>query len=461
MTRESIEDGFEDFLRSRTDQFRMHPSESVWTGLSGRIQKPRKWPLVLGGVFLFGLGIGAGVLLERSSTPKLANSDILPIENNLEQRTSASLSSPAQSIDLVDPINEQTRKVKNFLMSGQFQNTAFQKTTGISNAKLTPGRAVIDPFVRTAGIVPDEAGKSIDDIDATLNHFTAGRSRTLAMANKPASQRKSDKDRALKPSSSSMISANILNTIGRISRRTGLQLYIAPSVSYRRLVGQASKTSYSYAGFPYSANYGFPSDVNNAVVHKPAFGLEIGSALTQNIGRKLRLKAGLQFNFNNYDIEAYTYMPELAPMSAARTSGFGSSINALSYYRNSNGFDRTWLRNSHMMVSVPVGFEASLFGNRRVRFNVASTIQPTYVLNNKSYMISTNLKNYAQEPALYRNWNLNAGAEAYLSVDAGTYRWVMGPQMRYQLLSSYKEDYPIREHLVDYGFKIGIQKTLK
>jgi hypothetical protein len=37
----------------------------------------------------------------------------------------------------------------------------------------------------------------------------------------------------------------------------------------------------------------------------------------------------------------------------------------------------------------------------------------------------------------------------------------MGPQMRYQLLSSYKEDYPIREHLVDYGFKIGIQKTLK
>jgi hypothetical protein len=154
-------------------------------------------------------------------------------------------------------------------------------------------------------------------------------------------------------------------------------------------------------------------------------------------------------------------MPELAPMSAARTSGFGSSINALSYYRNSNGFDRTWLRNSHMMVSVPVGFEASLFGNRRVRFNVASTIQPTYVLNNKSYMISTNLKNYAQEPALYRNWNLNAGAEAYLSVDAGTYRWVMGPQMRYQLLSSYKEDYPIREHLVDYGFKIGIQKTLK
>lgn len=461
MDREGIDNSFEDFLRGRTDQFRMYPSESIWTELSARIHRPQRWPLILGGVLLFGIGIGAGMMLERLSSAHTDRGAITITSEKLRHDQPAASLPPDQSVVFADPVNEQTRIVKSFLLSGQFQPVVMSHSANQNVPKNAPGFAMADPFVRTINAVPDGLATTIADIDEDVSMINAGRLRPMAMARKTPSQVKTDKERALKPSAITSVTANVLNTIGRIGKKTGLQLYVAPSFSYRRLVGQASKTSYPYSGFAYSANYGFPTDVNDAVVHKPAFGLEIGSALTQNIGRKLRLKVGLQFNFNNYDIEAYSYMPELAPMSAARISGLGSSINAVSYYRNSNGFDRTWLRNSHLMVSLPVGFEASLFGNRRVRFNVASTIQPTYVLNNKSYMISTNLKNYAQEPELYRNWNLNAGAEAYISVDAGTYRWVMGPQMRYQLLSSYKEDYPIREHLVDYGFKIGIQKTLK
>ena len=456
MERESIEGGFEDFLRGRTDQFRMHPSDSVWTELADKLHKPRRWPYAIGGILLFGLGIGAGMMLERATTPPRSSEEITLSEDR--SKPYASLRADQQAVS-EDPIREQNLMVEKFLLNNQFQTEILPRSTSPASTKNSPEWALIDRFVRTTDVIPENTAAFIAYSDAAKLSYA--RPRTMALTKQPGSHGKTDKERALKPSAKTSVTANVLNTIGRLSKRTGLQLYVAPSVSYRRLVGQASKSTFTYSGFPYSANYGFPTDVNDAVIHKPAFGLEIGSALTQQIGRKLRLKAGLQFNYNNYDIEAYTYMPELAPFRAARTSGPGSSINTLAYYRNSNGFDKTWLRNSHLMVSIPVGFEASLFGNRRVRFNVASTIQPTYALNNKSYMISTNLKNYAKEPALYRNWNLNAGAEAYLSVDAGTYRWVMGPQMRYQLLSSYKEDYPIREHLVDYGFKIGIQKTLK
>jgi hypothetical protein len=119
------------------------------------------------------------------------------------------------------------------------------------------------------------------------------------------------------------------------------------------------------------------------------------------------------------------------------------------------------LKNAHMMVSVPLGIEVSLIGNSRVKFNVASTIQPTYVINNEAYLISTNLKNYAQEPSLYRKWNVHAGAEAFLSINTGSFSWVLGPQFRYQILSSYKEKYPIKEHLMDFGFKIGVNKTIR
>jgi hypothetical protein len=40
-------------------------------------------------------------------------------------------------------------------------------------------------------------------------------------------------------------------------------------------------------------------------------------------------------------------------------------------------------------------------------------------------------------------------------------KWTVGPQIRYQIFSSYKKEYPIIEHLKDYGFKIGLSKTIK
>jgi hypothetical protein len=110
------------------------------------------------------------------------------------------------------------------------------------------------------------------------------------------------------------------------------------------------------------------------------------------------------------------------------------------------------------MMSVPLGAEMTVFGSDKVKFNIAGTLQPTFVLNNQAYMISTNMKNYAQEPSLYRKFNLAAGAEAYLSIKAGSYRWMIGPQFRYQIFSSHKDVYPITEHLFDYGFKIGITR---
>jgi hypothetical protein len=253
----------------------------------------------------------------------------------------------------------------------------------------------------------------------------------------------------------------IIAGVSKVSRKTRWQIYFAPSVSYRRLEGQASKYVFPYNSFAYSANYGFARDVNDAVRHRPAMGMEFGTALLYPLSRNLRVKAGLQLNYNAYQVEAYSYVPEIAPFGSNGPGSFANSVNTTAYYRNFNGFDKTMLKNAHMMISVPLGIEVSLIGNSRVKFNVASTIQPTYVINNEAYLISTNLKNYAQEPSLYRKWNVHAGAEAFLSINTGSFSWVLGPQFRYQILSSYKEKYPIREHLMDFGFKIGVNKTIR
>lgn len=456
---ERTEDGFEDYLKEKADQFRMHPSDSLWSELSAKMHKPRRWPYVLAGTLIFGLGIGVGVMIQKSAERTL-DGEYLPVRAMAGFHAPQNGKKPNTAFISDGPVESQSKIIENFLLNiplTRKNSSKRMQPTIISS--VGHARQDIQAFDRT----PSFTGRLTSTIPAAINE-------TAATINIPYPKAKSkrasgniltDKDREQQGADRASITTNILQTIDKIGKRTGIQFYVAPSFSYRRLVGQATKTNFNYSGFPYSANYGFPTDVNDAVVHKPAFGLEAGTVFTQNIGNRLRLKTGLQFNFNNYEIEAYSYMPEMAPFTAARQPGYGGSVSTLAYYRNSNGFNKTWLRNSHFMVSIPVGFDATLFGNRKVRFNVASTIQPTYVLNNKSYLISTNLKNYAQEPSLYRNWNLNAGAEAYMSVDAGSYRWILGPQVRYQLLSSYKEDYPIREHLVDYGFKIGIQKTLR
>jgi hypothetical protein len=459
MDKDIFEEGLEDYLREKTDEFRLYPSDKVWEGLQKKMHPPRRWPYFAGAIILFGMGLATGMLINNDSVPmngKETSGNELRNEQDLKsndlrvkewQDVFTRSGSPSNGTD--KPSNGAWSSTKTFKHSSvsSFGNNGSSFLSVIKPEKFT------EESIAPPEDIPDYEKEGAEDAN------------DLSFAKVISMNSRQQFSKASKnPAKASLLvskSAQFMDQLGRISKKSGIQLYISPTVSYRKLIGQASRSSFSYNGFPYSANFGFPSDVNDAVTHKPALGIELGSALTYPLGRHFRVKAGLQFNLNNYDIEAYSYVPEIASLSAGGASGFSQPISAVSYYRNFSGYSRTWLRNSHFMVSMPLGIEMNLFASKRVSFNVASTIQPTYVINNRSYLISTNLKNYAQEPSLYRKWNVNAGAEAYLSVNTGSYKWIMGPQFRYQIMSSYKDKYPIREHLVDYGFKVGIQKTLK
>jgi hypothetical protein len=119
------------------------------------------------------------------------------------------------------------------------------------------------------------------------------------------------------------------------------------------------------------------------------------------------------------------------------------------------------LRNQYFEFALPIGLEYRLWGNDKIQLNVAGTIQPTYLLNRNTYLISTDFENYTREPSLVRRWNLNTSAEIFISYKTGGLKWQVGPQFRYQLLSSYINKYPIHEYLMEYGIKIGVAKTIR
>jgi hypothetical protein len=201
--------------------------------------------------------------------------------------------------------------------------------------------------------------------------------------------------------------------------------------------------------------------INNLVTHKPAIGAEVGANVIYKLTDNFLLRAGLQLNYSRYQLRAYASKPEQATLAVVSNPLGTDSINVISTLQNFSGSGSSWFNNEYFQVSVPVGFEWGVLGNSTLRWNIAASAQPVYNFANNVYLLSTDFKRYGQDPSLIRKWNINAGIETYVSYNMGSFKWQAGPQLRYQLMSSYKSQYPVKEYLVDFGFKIGVTKTLR
>jgi len=455
MERNYYTEGFENFLKEKTDEYKLYPSEKVWNNIQQKLHPRRKWPYLTAALLLLGIGMGTKLAIDDWNLNPLTTIDNTNIPADINHDLSrqapenaANSATNQQAAGSLPPSRIATmRPILGSIPPAIEKTERLPVSSPEMNPDITYNRAILNDQEKT---------DVINNRNFDIENTTRPPAKVFSLINSnPVNQI------GVEAGKENLISNKLnelLTEIVKVKKKTVWQLYFAPTVSYRKLIGQASKSNYSYNGILYNANLGFPSDVNDAVTHKPSLGFELGTAFIYPMSRSFRVKAGLQLNFNNYQVEAYNYIPEIASYGLGN---YSQPINTVSYYRNFNGFSRTWLRNSHAMISVPLGFELTIARNKKVSFNIASTIQPTYVINNQSYLVSTNLKNYAQEPSLYRKWNVNTGAEAFVAINSGSIQWVIGPQFRYQLLSSYKDKYPIQEHLLDFGFKVGINKTLK
>jgi hypothetical protein len=241
--------------------------------------------------------------------------------------------------------------------------------------------------------------------------------------------------------------------------RLFLQMTLAPTINYRALAGGDFAPSKNLQGGPVALMH--PGDAQNWVDHSPAVGFEFGGSLLYRVTRNLTIKGGLQFNFSRYKILAYASKPQQATITLNSSYGeYVDSINSITTASNFGGRTQETLNNDYYQLSAPIGFEMRILGNERLQFNVGATIQPSYLLNTNSYMLTADYTNYTKEPSLFRRWNISGGLEAFLSYQMGPIRWQIGPEFRYQLLSTYNSKYPINENLKGYGLKIGITKQL-
>jgi hypothetical protein len=251
---------------------------------------------------------------------------------------------------------------------------------------------------------------------------------------------------------------SVVNSYNYTPKRKKLswQAFFAPTISYRKLMqnktflnsGQSISSPYNFALF---------TNINSVVTHKPDVGLELGFSAGYPVTKNIKVIVGLQFNVSKYDIRAYSYPSEIATIALHDNgTGVSNSVSTLTNYRNFDGYKVNWLHNLYLSASVPVGAEFKVANSKKAWIGVSGTLQPTYILGDRAYLISSDYKNYAEVPWLIRKWNVNSSFETFAAYSTGKINWKVGPQVRYQLLSSFQEKYPVKEHLFDFGLKVGI-----
>jgi hypothetical protein len=221
-----------------------------------------------------------------------------------------------------------------------------------------------------------------------------------------------------------------------------LVYHFTPSISYRAL---QTPTNFTFGNL-------LPQEPDNAEKHTPALGLEFGIRVLSPISEKVKFISGIQLNYTSYDVVAYSIFPQ---MTTVRLSGF-NNIQRVSSLRTNGGAIEQDLLNKTLQVSIPLGLQFRLYGNNHLSWNLSTTLQPSYMIDATGYLVTSDFNNYIKAPEFLRRFNVNSGIETFVSWKRGKMIWQAGPSLRYQMLSNSVSAYPVREHLIQYGLKLGL-----
>lgn len=426
--RQEPTDELEDLLKERSDQYLLYPSDRVWNNIQKELHPNRTLRYTLLALFLL-LGTTTAIVVNKEKA-SYASSPLGQVAAKFIERDLI-----ATTADAYPETNAYSTANNKY---NAFQNNQVQKDMSMFAELASPEQKDLTVQLPKNLEIPTLLQKTL--INNSQDNIV------------PKDEKKHSIGAAFE---------TVIEQAKKIKKNVSWQIYASPTMGYRRLKGEASRSMYQYSVFSLSTNAVFARNVKDAVSHKPGMGFEVGTAMFYPLSKKLNFKAGLQANYNHYQIEAFSSVPEIANYGM-NNYAFGSyPISAVSFYSNNSGYSPATLRNEHYMISMPIGIDYEIAGTRKLNFSVASTLQPTYVFANYAYLLSTDLKHYAKEPTLNRRWNLNAAIEANLNIEKGGFKWSIAPQFRYQMLSSFKSKYPIKENLTDFGIKVGVIKTIK
>jgi hypothetical protein len=450
------EDDFEKQLKEKSDQFKMYPSDKVWNSVYSNLHTGRR-RFVAGMTFLIsGILILAGTQLifpsrnipvksfvskiNGSAKPAIAKVPHPFTSDNYPTLSSDhSGSQPANAADL----NLHAPFIISSYISPDSRLLAEEKLNPLPEAEQNTSRV-----------------KPIQPADLKITGKTAS---PLDIQELADNEQQSANNARSNPLSPELTPEKLITQLSHIRNdRFSWELYVTPNINTHYLYGPNYQTMSQNIQSTTPIRVGYFTNVSGLVDNTPLLGYDIGGNILYRITKNISLKAGLAFSFSRYYIKAYN---SSTPQAAALLSSYqGYVVDSLMNLNTGNGtFNKNpqHYQNRYYQLSVPMGVEMKVAGNGKLQLHLGATIQPSYLLNTDTYVLSNDYINYLKSPQAFRRWNLNVGGEVYLSYAVGKIRWELGPQVKYQLFSTYKNSYPMQENMTTYGIRIGISKTIR
>lgn len=451
------EESFERSLKQKVDEYRMYPSNQSWSNIQKELRKSNR-------SFNY-KAIGLTIILLTGFSIYLSNHQ----QSNQKNSVAALIASEKSNL----PAFEQTKSTS----IQPVQKTKNRKATVININKPEFTSALVQKNIETSVAKTEE----IKD-DNQIKNFTVQTSNTEEITDLPKLEMVSNnyepsliaqlpvlKDGPEQNSSpltapdavaETTIADESTNTktdaelnyevnipvVVKKKEPKKIQMYVTPSSSYRVLYAD---NKFTFRNFP-------QLDPENAVTHTPSLGVEAGASILFPITKRIKFRTGAQFNYTSYNVNAFSAAPQLTTI----TLNYSTS-QRITVLGNFNGYVTRKVQNETYQLSIPVGFEINLAGSKKVTWEMGINLQPTYLLKASGYMLTNDYKNYIKAPDLMSRFNLNTGLETFIRWNAGKFQLQAGPQLRYQLFSNAKNIFPVKEHLVDYGFRFGIIKPLR
>ena len=481
MENKNYRDIFESFLKESADSFLMVPSRKVWHSIYNDMHPDRKWPsmavclLILSAVMFIGVSNNNSLSSAARNASPLSYADLSKNNNavhtDINTRDHSYATVPiraaiAAGIDftsLNEVIPADADNNPGIIENEQPPLTA--SVTGIASNGISAAKNIYVPPSSAGAETEDSmsnevtlspvknkvAQKEIKTENTDLSFITAAADKNItdilstAAAKKPApAKTQISNSKSAAETDRSWAEDYVLKhkpQMNKFKSRSAVTYFVTPSYGYRHLA-TAAGTQSAIGGV----------SINDRLKDTRALNLEAGAVVQYNIANNFRIKGGVQVNYNNYvsDVTAlgHTLQTSFAPTPQA-------DLSAVSGYEVKPGPDR--LNRSTVQVSIPVGADLRIAGRNKFKWYLGATVQPSYTIGGSGYVVSQDAKYYIRDKSMLRKLNLNTAVETFVSYKpAPGITLSAGPQVRYQVMSSYKQAYKYSEKLYNVGVKIGL-----
>lgn len=500
---------FEQSLKDHADQFTLIPSKRVWNGIYNNLHPGSKWPSITVAIVFIITLFTIGFL--NNSSKKLSSeaasvSSTKSIDNNYLGQGN-SIASGTNSV-LADKTNFEKENSGSFINNnGTVQKSGSEKLSTATDTKLnkTLGQNGDQAFSskgknNSSNTEKTNSGNKI--ATATNNRINYEITNQRIIEEEGSNEISTEDYNSLMTPGQSLINeflptepdyinykegyalitnTEVFSSSAQLTASSRLETHIRPlkkTINQSKKIHRKKNKNIEWTYYitptisaPIFRNSSLASSVNfyplaifqnaaaNGMIYKANFGFETGAKITYALSKKWKVFSGLNLNYSDYNLVSNLIHPTFATLTLKdKNTGIPYSKSYITFYGNGQSLNQVALTNYSFQFSIPIGLEYQVWGNKHIQISVASAIEPSVVLKSNSYIISADKKYYVQDPGLMRKMNLGGNFGTFISFGSNKIRWQIGPDIHYQLLSTYKNNYLSEEHLIDYGIRIGISR---